>query len=369
MKVKVKVRKIVTLLLAVLLIWQLLPAQVLSEGEPVTHTVNFLEYDGETTLKTVHNVPDGTRLDTIQPDTPERTGYTFVQWTPPETYITGDQSTTFDFTAQYRSTYLYELNIKYQYENGSPAALSYMATYAYGEEYEVESPLIQGFYIDPPADEIISGTAGITQNGATELNYTVTYKASTGTPYTVEHYLQNIYDDGYTLDPNRTENFAATTGSQVTVAAQDIPDLPPKRPLRRPPSPTVALWSYLLRPHQLHPHHDTALRHIPPPGSLQRLITAPANPTAPAAFAGWASPIPQTLTESQTITAADGDTNVNYTLVYWIQMPTPSPHQYLRYSYHSSATRTGAAGTVYTILQQIEVDLFLPTTTMIPVSS
>ena len=356
MKVKVKVRKIVTLLLAVLLIWQLLPAQVLSEGEPVTHTVNFLEYDGETTLKTVHNVPDGTRLDTIQPDTPERTGYTFVQWTPPETYITGDQSTTFDFTAQYRSTYLYELNIKYQYENGSPAALSYMATYAYGEEYEVESPLIQGFYIDPPADEIISGTAGITQNGATELNYTVTYKASTGTPYTVEHYLQNIYDDGYTLDPNRTENFAATTGSQVTVAAQDIPGFTAQTPTQEatiaPDGSTVVKMyydriSYILT-------YDTAGGSFIPPFQARygAAITAPANPTRTGyTFAGWSSPIPQTLTESQTITAAwTAHTNVNYTLVYWIEDadPIPGTNTY-EYSYHSSATRTGTAGTVYTI--------------------
>ena len=145
-----------------------------------------------------------------------------MQWTPPETYITGDTATEFTFTAQYRSTDLYELRIDYKYENGSPAALSYLATLAYGEDYEVTSPTIQGFYVDPAANEIISGEAGTSQNGALELNYTVTYKASTGTRYTVEHYQQNIDDDEYTKIGTETEVFYATTGSTVTVNSKDF---------------------------------------------------------------------------------------------------------------------------------------------------
>jgi len=210
---KVKTKKFFVLLLAILLMWQVLPFQVLAEppeiivsdpvnlqgnlgngvrgGAPVYHTVHF--YDDDTLLYTADNVLDGTRLDSIelpaQYNPPYREGYTFVQWSPPETYITGETATEFKFTAQYRSTELYELNIKYVYENGSPAALSYMATYTYGEAYSVASPVIVGFDYDIAN---ISGTAGTAENGATALNYTVTYTASTGTPYTVEHYKQNI---------------------------------------------------------------------------------------------------------------------------------------------------------------------------------
>ena len=358
MKAKIKVRKIVTLLLAVLLILQLLPAQVLSQGEPVTHTVHFKNHDGTTTIKTVQNVPDGTRLDEIAPPDSDlaREGYTFVQWTPPETYITGDENSTFTFIAQYRSTYLYELNIKYQYENGSPAALSYMATYAYGEEYEVESPTIQGFYIDPPADEIISGTAGITRDGATALNYTVTYKASTGTSYTVEHYLQNINDNDYTLASSLTDDLTATTGSKVTVSAKNITGftaVTPTQEVTIAPDGSTVVKMYYDRISYILTYNTAGGSFIPPfQARYGAAITAPANPIRTGfTFAGWSSPIPQTLTKSQTITASwTALSNINYTLVYWLENADPIPGTTTyEYSYHSAATRTGAAGTVYTL--------------------
>ena len=169
-----KKTRFIALLLAMLMMWQMLPIQALSEtvvsggvslagnlgagapkGGPVYHTVHFADYNG-TPLSTVENVLDGTRLDSIAPTAPTRTGYTFVQWTPPETYITGDTPTEFFFTAQYRSTKLYDLHIKYVYENNSPAALPYQATLPYGEAYQVASPTIQGFYVDPADDEMIS---------------------------------------------------------------------------------------------------------------------------------------------------------------------------------------------------------------------
>ena len=321
------------------------------------HTVHFADYNG-TPLSTVENVLDGTRLDSIAPTAPTRTGYTFVQWTPPETYITGDTPTEFFFTAQYRSTKLYDLHIKYVYENNSPAALPYQATLPYGEAYQVASPTIQGFYVDPADDEMISGTAGVPDMDDTQLDHTVVYKASTGTPYKVEHYLQNISDDDYTLAPELTDNLTATTGSQITAYAKDIPNFTAHTPTQTatiaPDGSTVVKMYYDRICYIL--TFDTAGGTFIPPfqGRYGAAIPPVADPTRTGyTFAGWSVPIPGTLTQSQTITAQwTAHSNVNYTLVYWIEDADPIPGtSTYEYSYHSAATRTGTAGAVYTITQ------------------
>ncbi|NMA18481.1 MAG: Cna B-type domain-containing protein [Clostridiaceae bacterium] len=372
---KIRTKKFFVLLLTILLMWQVLPFQVMAEppeiivSDPVNlqgnlgngvrggakavyHTVHFKKHNGDD-LETVNNVLDGTKLSEIAPEAPVREGYTFVQWSPPETYITGETASTFEFIAQYRSTNLYELNIKYEYENGSPAALSYMATYAYGETYSVDSPEIVGFEVDIAN---ISGTAGTTQGGATELNYTVTYTASTGTPYRVEHYKQNIYDDEYTIVGTDTQTLNATTGATVTVNSKDytgfIAQTPTQEATIAPDGSTVVKMyydriSYILT-------FDTAGGTFIAPfqGRYDAAIPPVADPTRTGyTFAGWSTTIPDKLTESQTITAQWTPlTNVHYTLVYWIENadPIPGTNTY-EYSYHSSANRTGTAGNIYTI--------------------
>lgn len=328
-------------------------------AKAVYHTVYFMDYMGETLLYKAENVLDGTRLDSIAPTPPEREGYTFVQWSPPETYITGDIATEFTFTAQYESTNLYELNIRYVYENGSSAASPYMATYVYGENYEVPSPTIQGYYIDqinPYVDPSlpISGTAGITQNGATELSYTVTYKASTGTQYSVEHYFQNINDNDYTIDVSLTENLTATTGAQVTVYAEEVTGFTAQTPSQlvtvAPDGSTVVKMYYDRINYRI--TYDTAGGNFIQPFQGRYGATVPpvTDPTRTGyTFNGWTPSIPTTLTESQTVTAQwTALSNVNYTLVYWLENADPNPDTGIyEYSYHSSATRTGTAGTEY----------------------
>lgn len=374
---KVKTKKFFVLLLAILLMWQVLPFQVLAEppeiivsdpvnlqgnlgngvrgGAPVYHTVHF--YDDDTLLYTADNVLDGTRLDSIelpaQYNPPYREGYTFVQWSPPETYITGETATEFKFTAQYRSTELYELNIKYVYENGSPAALSYMATYTYGEAYSVASPVIVGFDYDIAN---ISGTAGTAENGATALNYTVTYTASTGTPYTVEHYKQNIDNDEYTKVGTDTETLHATTGSTVEVNSNDYPGFIAQTPTQEvtiAPDGSTVVKMYYDRIYYILTYDTAGGNFIPPfQGRYGATIPNVANPTRSGyTFAGWSTTIPDTLNESQTITAQWTPlTNVNYTLVYWTENADPIPGTTTyEYSFHSASNRTGQAGDEITL--------------------
>lgn len=98
--------------------------------------------------------------------------------------------------------------INYVFENGKQAAPSWTATLAEGSSLEqtVTSPTVVGYEPDP-------ATVNVTVNNITENeNYTVIYHpANVG--FTVNHYLQNVADNNYTLD--KTEHVDGYTGSEV----------------------------------------------------------------------------------------------------------------------------------------------------------
>ena len=87
------------------------------------------------------------------------------------------QNTT--FTAKFKKNG-YKLKINYVYEDGSEAAESHEATLPYQSEYNVESPVIDGY----TADKLdVSGTMP-----ANDVAVTVTYKPQTNLSYTVNYY-------------------------------------------------------------------------------------------------------------------------------------------------------------------------------------
>ena len=98
--------------------------------------------------------------------------------------------------------------INYVFENGKQAAPSWTATLAEGSNLEqtVTSPTVVGYEPDP-------ATVNVTVNNITEnMTYTVIYyPANVG--FTVNHYLQNVADNNYTLD--KTEEVGGFTESEV----------------------------------------------------------------------------------------------------------------------------------------------------------
>lgn len=98
--------------------------------------------------------------------------------------------------------------INYVFENGKQAAPSWTATLAEGSSLEqtVTSPTVVGYKPDP-------ATVNVTVNNITaNKTYTVTYHpANVG--FTVNHYLQNVADNNYTLD--KTEHVGGYTESEV----------------------------------------------------------------------------------------------------------------------------------------------------------
>lgn len=98
--------------------------------------------------------------------------------------------------------------INYVFENGKQAAPSWTATLAEGSSLEqtVTSPTVVGYEPDQATVDVFVNN--ITEN----KTYTVTYyPANVG--FTVNHYLQNVADNNYTLD--KTENVGGFTESEV----------------------------------------------------------------------------------------------------------------------------------------------------------
>lgn len=102
----------------------------------------------------------------------------------------------------------YTVVINYVFENGKQAAPSWTATLAEGSNLEqtVTSPTVVGYAPDQPSVDVFVNN--ITEN----KTYTVTYHpANVG--FTVNHYLQNVADNNYTLD--KTEEVGGFTESEV----------------------------------------------------------------------------------------------------------------------------------------------------------
>ena len=159
------------------------------------------------------------------------------------------QTGTVTITGKYGSTYTIETPVKtgYTFANWSstlPAKLeagTYTAIYTvntntkYTVEHYLQNIYDDGYFLDTTDD--LTGTTATTTNAAaktytgfTAKSFTQTTIAADGTSvvkiyydratatYTVEHYLQNIYDDGYFLDT--TDDLTGTTATTTNAAAK-----------------------------------------------------------------------------------------------------------------------------------------------------
>ena len=80
----------------------------------------------------------------------------------------------------------------------------------YGSTYTIETPVKTGYTFVSWSSTLPAKLEAGT--------YTAIYTVNTDTKYTVEHYLQNIYDDGYFLDA--TDDLTGTTATTTNAAAK-----------------------------------------------------------------------------------------------------------------------------------------------------
>ncbi len=133
------------------------------------------------------------------------------------------------FTIAVSSVSFYTVKINYYFIDGTPAHDPYIATYNVGEalNYDVTNPDVSGFepmaLTDPANDPAALPTGGVseatthieTASLQSDMTYSIYYVAGL-THYAARYYLQNIYDDLYTLDRDRTnanQNRLGKTGT------------------------------------------------------------------------------------------------------------------------------------------------------------
>ena len=233
--------------------------------------------------------------------------------------------------------------INYVFENGKQAAPSWTATLAEGSNLEqtVTSPTVVGY-------EPVQATVDVTVNNITEnVTYTVTYHpANVG--FTVNHYLQNVADNNYTLD--KTEHVGGFTESEVGDGlAETYPGFAAllyntKAKVAADGSTVVEIYydrNYYMMSFNLDGGYG-----VEPIYARYGASVKVENPTKPGyTFNGWEPDVPTTVPAENTTYKAKWkvDDSVNYRVQYWQENANDDG-----FSYESSVQKKAAPGTVIT---------------------
>lgn len=233
--------------------------------------------------------------------------------------------------------------INYVFENGKQAAPSWTATLAEGSSLEqtVTSPTVVGY-------EPVQATVDVTVNNITEnVTYTVTYyPANVG--FTVNHYLQNVADNNYTL--NVSEDVDGYTESEVGDGlAETYPGFAAllyntKAKVAADGSTVVEIYydrNYYMMSFNLDGGYG-----VEPIYARYGTSVKVENPTKPGyTFNGWEPTVPTTVPAENTTYKAKWkvDDSVNYRVQYWQENANDDG-----FSYESSVQKKAAPGTVIT---------------------
>lgn len=233
--------------------------------------------------------------------------------------------------------------INYVFENGKQAAPSWTATLAEGSNLEqtVTSPTVVGY-------EPVQATVDVTVNNITEnVTYTVTYyPANVG--FTVNHYLQNVADNNYTLD--KTEEVGGFTESEVGDGlAETYPGfaalLYNTKAKVAADGSTVVEIKYDRNYYMMSFNLDGGYGVEPIYARFGASVKVE-NPTKPGyTFSGWEPQVPATVPAENTTHKAKWkvDDSVNYRVQYWQENANDDG-----FSYESSVQKKAAPGTVIT---------------------
>lgn len=198
-----------------------------TEAVTVTYHSNFAPDKTYTTAEMPNNskitLPGYTGL-----GLPENPGYTFAGWNTQAngsgmTFRTGEKVLV-DTMAPGNHLYAiwakgsYLLTIHYVYASGGVAEQDHTEELGFGAPYSVISPSIPGYTADKP---VVTGTMP-----AAPVTVTVTYTASTGTPYEVHHYLERL-EGAYPYVPNEKDNLRGETGAWTAAAAKSYDGFTP----------------------------------------------------------------------------------------------------------------------------------------------
>lgn len=271
-----------------------------TEAVTVTYHSNFAPDETYTTAEMPNNstitLPGYTDL-----DLPENPGYTFAGWNTQAngsgtTYRPGDKVLV-DTMAPGNDLYAiwakgsYLLTIHYVYAGGGAATPDYTEVLDFGAPYSVISPSIPGYTADK---SVVTGTMP-----AAPVTVTVTYTASTGTPYEVHHYLERL-EGAYPAVPDEKDNLRGETGAWTAAAAKSYDGFTPiefeQKRIKANGSTVVKIFytrnSYLLT------YKDSLSAEVYASQTYKygAAVTAIAAPTKTGyTFTGWSPTVPATM--------------------------------------------------------------------------
>ena len=271
-----------------------------TENVKVTYHSNFAQDMTYTTADMPNNsmitLPGYTGL-----GLPENPGYTFAGWNTQAdglgtTYMPGDKVLV-DTMGPGNHLYAiwakgsYPLTIHYVYASGGEAKPDHTEALDFGAPYSVTSPSIPGYTADKP---VVTGTMP-----AAPVTVTVTYTASTGTPYEVHHYLERL-EGAYPYVPNEKDNLRGETGAWTAAAAKSYDGFTPmgfaQERIKADGSTVIKIFytrnSYLLT------YKDSLSEEVYASQTYKygAAVTAIAAPTKTGyTFTGWSPAVPATM--------------------------------------------------------------------------
>lgn len=235
--------------------------------------------------------------------------------------------------------------INYVFTNGKQAAPSWTATLAEGSNLEqtVTSPTVVGYEPDP-------ATVNVTVNNITEnMTYTVIYyPANVG--FTVNHYLQNVADNNYTLYVS--ERHDGFTESEVGDGlAETYPGFAAllyntKAKVAADGSTVVEIYydrNYYMMSFNLYGGYG-----VEPIYAKYQTPVSVANPTKPGyTFSGWEPTVPTTVPAENTTHKAkwQAEKTAKVTVVVWGENADDE-----NYSYIKSVETTAPVGSTLTAI-------------------
>lgn len=228
--------------------------------------------------------------------------------------------------------------INYVFENGKQAAPSWTATLAEGSNLEqtVTSPTVVGYEPD-------QATFNVSVNNITEnKNYTVTYyPANVG--FTVNHYLQNVADNNYTLDVSeRHDGYTESeVGGDLAKAYPGFAALLYNTKAKVAADGSTVVEIYYDRNYYMMSFNLDGGYGVEPIYARFGASVKVENPTKPGyTFNGWEPTLPETMpVNGGTHTAQWQKNNANYTVQYWQENADDDG-----YSYKESTTKSAPSG-------------------------
>ncbi|NMD37760.1 MAG: Cna B-type domain-containing protein, partial [Christensenellaceae bacterium] len=235
----------------------------------------------------------------------------------------------------------YDVNIHYQYEDGTMASPSFLGKYVDGTSYSIPSPTVTG-HAPLPSDQVITGTV----NGS-DVTRTVTYYFSDKN-YLVRHWKQTV-TGGADFNPTNfvlvaTDTQSGSVGSLTRALPKDYPEftLQPYSDLVIPADGQAVVDLYYTRnSYSIFFNSNGGFAVSPITERFEAPINTTPVPARPGyVFQGWdwnndgvynSSDVPPATMPGNNITvkAIWNPGTANYKIVYWSQNAVDDGYSYL----------------------------------------